>query len=168
MCLVNLLITQGWKLICLSGFSAFAFLLASCFSDTRMGSASVWREGRDICFAPNVKGRELPELQAIEVYDISSSHDLLVWFFYFPGEANHLVDESCLAYGVLPVGAIGKGKADELVAGRAYEVYINAKYPDPYNPVFGFSRKFCLKGSQADITLINYDKENGWDLSQCK
>lgn len=165
---MNSLKIQAWKLICLSGVAGVAFLLASCFSDIRMGSASVWREGRNICFAPNVKGGELPELHAVEVYDISRSPDLLIWSFYFPGAVSHRMTGGCLTYGVLPVGATGRGKAGELVAGRAYEVYINATYPDPYNPVFGFSRKFCLNDDQADVTLISYNEISGWDLSQCK
>lgn len=159
---------RGRQLIRLSVFSSFCFLLASCFSDVRMGNAVVWREGEGVCFAPSIGGGELPRLHAVQVYDISVSPAAAVWSFYFPVDGSHVAGVDCLAYGVLPLGAKDRGAARKLQQGHVYEVYINAKYSDPYSPVFGFSRRFCLKEGQADVVLINYDEKKGWDLSQCE
>lgn len=164
---MNLSIIRGRQLIYLSVIFSCG-LLSSCFSDVRMGDAIVWRQGEDVCFAPSVGGGELPTLHAVQVYDISVSPAVAVWSFYFPVDVSRVAGSDCLSYGILPLGAKDRGRARKLQVGHVYEVYINAQYSDPYSPVSGFSRRFCLKEGRADVVLINYNEKVGWDYSQCE
>jgi hypothetical protein len=148
-----------------------AFLLASCFGDVRMEDASVWKVGERVCFAPGAGGKEVPKLHALEVNDISVTPSRVAWSFYYPPDkARPASSADCLPYGVIPVGALQNSDAQALKVGHVYEVYINARYSDPYSPVFGFSRRFCLKGSAQAwaVVLVDYDDVKGWDSSVCR
>lgn len=140
----------------------------SCLGDVRVNNASVWGSAGGVCFAPSERGGEAPILHAVEVYDISESPSVLVWSFYFPPTLGRpALSSECLSYGVLPNDAISEKDAEALSAGTVYEVFINARYSDPYSSVSGFSRRFCLK-PEKEVVVIDYDDYKGWDHSICR
>lgn len=167
---------QVLKLICLNAVFGGAALLGACVSDARMQEAEVRQVLGVPCFAVGGKGAFLgnsaPRLAALEVSDYAAVPAKKVWSFAYPaGLPQRLPGDTCILYGVVPAGATQSDRGKELLPGKIYEVYLNASFEDPKNPIFGFVKKFCLKAEangKTKVVQVAYIEGEGWDLHVCR
>ncbi len=68
---------------------------------------------------------------------------------------------TCIRYGKLPTGATGM-RAEKLMPGHFYHVFLNGSPKDPSDPTYGYQGKFCVATTAAggqQIIPINSDMQ---------
>lgn len=152
--------------------TAVAALATSACATSRMGEADIRQEEGTPCFTITQKEEQragTPRLMALSVYDASVKPVTEVWWFTLPDASPIPISSKiCILYSQLPAGAEGI-KALPLIAGRVYEVFLNAKLADTTDPTFGYMGKFCLLTESTTTTLHQLKPgTQGWRDGACK
>lgn len=126
-------------------------LLGSACASSRMGRAEVRLQDGQPCFAVAApEWQRTPELalQALLLSDLAEQPPAVRWALLVPaGQADPpLPPAACIAWGQAPAGLAVTTPAAAPVAGRAYEVFINARPPQGRAATRGYSARFCLRG----------------------
>jgi len=104
----------------------------------------------------------LPFLGALMVSDMSVQPVKEVWGFSLPPEmALPIRASTCIRYGNLHTGATGI-RAEKLMPGHFYSVFLNGSPKDPSDPTYGYQGKFCVRATAdggQQVIPINSDMQ---------
>ena len=138
------------------------FLLATLTSVdasawSRMAEAHIRSVNGMPCFSITKKEEArngLPFLGALMVSDMSVQPVKEVWGFSLPPDMALAIRAStCIRYGNLPTGATGI-RAEKLIPGHFYSVFLNGRPKDPSDPTYGYQGKFCVKATAAGAQQV--------------
>lgn len=123
-------------------------MATSACATSRIGEAEVQQQNGVPCFAVSseeVRRAGAPALSALFVSDLSVKPVAEVWSFSLTpsGRTQPIRPEQCIRYAQTPANS-EVGQTTKLVAGRVYEVFLNAQSTSSTDPTRGYMAKFCL------------------------
>ena len=135
--------------------------LYSIFPDTwaysRMAEAVIQSAQGIPCFSITKKEETrngIPFLGALMVSDMSVQPVKEVWGFSLPPDmALPIRASTCIRYGNLPTDATGI-RAEKLIPGHFYSVFLNGRPKDPSDPTYGYQGKFCVVATEAGAQKV--------------
>jgi hypothetical protein len=124
-------------------------LLCSACAGSRMGVATVRLEQGQPCFgiADNESGlADGLQLQALALSDVSTLPAKQVWTLLIDLDATalRLQPGQCVGYLERPAGYQGP-VSPELVPGRVYDIFVNARPAGGRTSTQGYNLRFCLR-----------------------
>jgi hypothetical protein len=151
-------------------------LSSASVATSRMGKAQVKEVSGQPCFslASEEFKRGSIVLMGIFVSDETTKPVQRVWAYTVnkKEQGTPMQPEVCIPYGQHPADVQLK-PAEQLVPGRIYRAFLQARPSEPTDPTFGYSAKFCVKQTTKTATFSVHpilwdEKSSRWNDDVCK